>query len=202
MLRWLPLGVGLAFVSTACALDVHGLGAEVPADDGGAPATPVDAGSPPSADAGSTPESGAESGADEASAAADAAPGPESGTTADAASDGGSPCDDDGDGHAATGPACGGDDCCDHDAKVHPGQQGYFTAQSACGGYDYDCDGKESTQYAGSSCQWSSFSCSGDGFAAPVPACGAFGTFTSCSLPWYNVFSCTGSDAQQAQACR
>jgi hypothetical protein len=111
-------------------------------------------------------------------------------------------CDDDGDGYLALDAACGGTDCCDQDAHVHPGQTSYFTKPGACGGYDYDCDGKESPQYGAASCLWSSFSCSGDGFAPPVPGCGDNGTYTSCSVPWYDVFSCTGSNGPQAQGCR
>jgi hypothetical protein len=111
-------------------------------------------------------------------------------------------CDEDGDGYLAMGTACGGTDCCDQDAHVHPGQTSYFTMPGACGGYDYDCDGKESPEYGAASCQWSGFSCSGDGFAPPVPGCGDNGTFTSCSVPWYDVFSCSSSNAQQAQGCR
>jgi hypothetical protein len=212
MLRWLALVAGLGFVSSACALDVRGLGDESPADGAAAGTPPGEAGSNGTgSDAGGGGGADAASGPDEgvdapllpvldAPGAPDAEDGPV--PTEDAAPEAGSPCDQDGDGHLAIGVACGGDDCCDHDAKVHPGQAAYFTTAGACGGFDYDCNGKESPEYGAASCAWSTFSCSGDGFAAPVPACGLVGTFTSCNLPWYNLFSCTGSDAQQAQACR
>jgi hypothetical protein len=36
-----------------------------------------------------------------------------------------------------------GGDCCDIDARVHPGQTLYRTAKSACQNYDYDCSGTE-----------------------------------------------------------
>ena len=114
----------------------------------------------------------------------------------------GSVCDVDGDGYLAMGTACGGTDCCDTDAHVHPGQTSFFTKPGACGGYDYNCDGQETPEYGATNCQWDTFSCNGDGFAAPIPGCGVFGTFTSCSIPWYDVLECTGSNAQQAQGCR
>jgi hypothetical protein len=203
MVRWLALAAGLAFVSAACALDVRGLGGDLP--DGGPRVTPPDqdAGAPGLDEGGSADAPATSEGTADGPSAIPDAPGyVDAGDALAASPEAGSTCDEDGDGHLAMGPACGGDDCCDHDAHVHPGQVAYFTSAGACGGFDYDCDGKESPEYAGASCQWSSFACSGDGFAAPTPACGATGTFTSCSLPWYNVFSCTGSNAQQAQACR
>lgn len=122
----------------------------------------------------------------------------------DASSEGGMSvdCDQDGDGHEAIAAPCGGDDCCDTDAHVHPGETAYYTTPGNCGGFDYDCDGKDTPEYGGASCSWNTFSCSGDGFQPPVPACGVYGTFTSCSIPWYNPLTCDGSNQSQAQACR
>jgi hypothetical protein len=199
----------------ACALDLNGLGAALPGDDGGARApTQEDAtadqsvGEPDGVEAGEEagemeaegPEAQG-SGDDGATSTADAVSPADAAAAGDAHAEAGSVCDEDGDGYLATG-GCGGNDCCDTDAHVHPGQTSYFTKPGVCGGYDYNCDGKESPEYGATNCTWSTFSCSGDGFAAPVPACGAFGTFTSCSIPWYDPLTCNGSNAQQAQGCR
>jgi hypothetical protein len=63
--------------------------------------------------------------------------------------------DEDGDGYGSAPLSVCGDapapgdavtedgDCCDVDANVHPGQHAYFSAPSACGAFDYDCDGTE-----------------------------------------------------------
>ena len=168
---------------SACALDMSGLGAPLPADDTGATAPPREAAA---ADQSVALPEGIEAGDDDA-VAPEASPGPEDGdasssmvdavSTADAGLDSptgvGPGCDEDGDGYLAMTSACGGNDCCDEDKHVHPGQTAYFTDPGACGGYDYDCDGKESPEYGAANCQWSTFSCNGDGFAAPIPACGA-----------------------------
>lgn len=52
-----------------------------------------------------------------------------------------SECDCDGDGYESI--ACGGDDCDDQDARVHPGQTEYFAEPSENPevGFDYDCSG-------------------------------------------------------------
>lgn len=63
----------------------------------------------------------------------------DSGTTAPDDDANAGDCDVDGDG--ATSEACGGDDCDDQDADVHPGQERYFTEASERRGFDYDCDG-------------------------------------------------------------
>ncbi len=225
MVRWVALAALAGAVGTACALDMRGLGAGQVGDEGDAPGT-ANAGSsgsvqPPqdaagaeeggvsssgaSGDDGGDDGSGSSGGADatgtlplDGAPAADgppdvAAPKPEAGPVT---------CDQDGDGHLAEGAACGGDDCCDTDKNVHPGQTAFFTKPGACGGFDYDCSGKIVEQYGAASCSWDAFSCSGDGFAAPVPSCGQSGNFTSCGVPWYDVFTCHGSDAPQVQGCR
>lgn len=48
------------------------------------------------------------------------------------------PCDQDGDGFISIG--CGGDDCCDIDPDVFPGQTEWFDSPNACGSWDYNCD--------------------------------------------------------------
>jgi hypothetical protein len=214
MVRSRIFAVAWGVLLSACALDLSGLGADLPSGEGGGGGTgasgfeasmadqstapqDIDGSETTETDAqGSTPDGALVDGVAPAEAS-DMSDGPVS----DAHSDGGSLCDEDGDGYLAIG-ACGGTDCCDQDAHVHPGQTSYFTQQGACGGFDYNCDGKETEEYGAASCTWDTFSCSGDGFAAPVPGCGDVGTFTSCSIPWYNVFSCTGDNGQQTQACR
>ena len=53
----------------------------------------------------------------------------------------------DGDGYKGIGPilcrpsASKGDDCCDTDGNVFPGQTQFFAASTLCGGHDYDCNG-------------------------------------------------------------
>jgi hypothetical protein len=195
MVRRPLLAAVWGLIASACALDMGGLGSSVPAEGADSSASRLEAATVDQS-AGEPDEAEAQGG-DASTAPAEAADAPP-GADAPAV---GPACDQDGDGARAMG-ACGGDDCCDEDAHVHPGQTSYFAEQGACGGYDYDCDGQETPEYGDASCQWSSFACSGDGFAPPVPTCGAFGTFTTCSPPWYNVFSCAESDAQQAQACR
>ena len=57
--------------------------------------------------------------------------------------------DNDGDGYGVC-PNCDivngcthdGDDCCDSDANVYPGQTKYFSSINNCGNWDYDCSGK------------------------------------------------------------
>lgn len=34
-------------------------------------------------------------------------------------------------------------DCCDFDPRAHPGQTEYFQSVNSCGGFDFDCDGRE-----------------------------------------------------------
>lgn len=48
-------------------------------------------------------------------------------------------------------------DCCDLDAQAHPGSAGWGIEPTACGGFDYNCDGSISEQYttSGSICTYS-----------------------------------------------
>ncbi|HVU50695.1 MAG TPA: hypothetical protein VHL80_08400, partial [Polyangia bacterium] len=106
-------------------------------------------------DAGDLETAAADAGDAQAAAAAGGAP-----EAAATPSPGSSPCttyylDEDGDGYGAVplsdcdgspppfGYVAVGGDCCDVDASVHPGQLASFTAASACGSFDYDCDGVE-----------------------------------------------------------
>ncbi|MCZ7680270.1 MAG: hypothetical protein M5U28_16490 [Sandaracinaceae bacterium] len=70
-------------------------------------------------------------------------------------------CDDSGE--AASSVPSG--DCCDSDARVRPGATTYYTSatsQSACGGWDFNCDGVATLQYTGrqdTGCNWDGDSC-------------------------------------------
>ena len=111
----------------------------------------------------------------------------------------GSSCDQDGDGHLAAGPPCFGDDCCDSDPDVHPGQTAYFTTPSQCGGFDYDCDSVATSEYGIASCAWAGLGCAGDGFVDST-ACGATAPFTVCAMATF--LTCVGSVGSLTQACR
>jgi hypothetical protein len=75
---------------------------------------------------------------------------------------------------------CAGD-CNDKDPLVNPGQTSYQTAASSAS-YDYNCDGKETQEYPSLvNCQLVGPTCSGDGWSGTVPACGATGSFQTCS---------------------
>jgi hypothetical protein len=119
-------------------------------------------------------------------AVADGAPGPSS-------------CDVDGDGYLATGAPCFGNDCCDIDSDVHPGQTQYFRSPSQCGSYDYDCDGIATPEYAVASCQWVGLGCTGDGFV-DITACGVTAAFTVCTAT--SALTCTADVGSLIQACR
>jgi hypothetical protein len=107
------------------------------------------------------------------------------------------PCDLDRDGHRATG-ACGGDDCCDYDGRAFPNAQAYSETASACGSFDFDCDGQESRRFSQEACKLGFFACSGDGFAHDT-ACGASADYVTCS---YAGFSCNQDTAPRIQPCR
>jgi hypothetical protein len=110
-----------------------------------------------------------------------------------------SSCDRDGDGHLAAGAPCFGDDCCDTDPNVYPGQTAYFTAPSQCGGFDYDCDGAATPQYGLANCAWAGLGCAGDGFVDST-ACGATAPFSVCAST--GLLTCAASVGSLTQACR
>jgi hypothetical protein len=90
-------------------------------------------------------------------------------------------------------------DCCDTgDAAktVHPGQTGWFTMAGPCGGFDYDCDGTTTMQYAtAGACDLTACTA---GFVATT-ACGAMGDFQACDGA---VPIVCAAPAAQAQGCR
>jgi hypothetical protein len=174
---------GAPIVFGAAANDATAIGAE--SDDAGAEEDETGNGDAAPDAVAANPADGASS-----STAADA-------LAQDAATD---PCDQDGDGHKAMGLTCGGDDCCDGDPNVYPGQTTYFATPTACGGYDYDCDGIATTQYGLASCQSSVLSCSGDGFNQ-ITACGVEASFSVCASSAL-LSPCTASVGTLTQACR
>lgn len=106
--------------------------------------------------------------------------------------------DGDGFGRELLGKQCGGPtrsdvttkggDCCDLDHRVHPGQTGFFSFASACGGFDFDCNGSTIADDAspeGITCAspvCGAGSCSpGTGWQTTRPACGSSGTYKSCT---------------------
>jgi hypothetical protein len=91
------------------------------------------------------------------------------------------PCDRDHDGHRAVGGICGGDDCCDFDPIVFPGQTNFFAAANACGNFDFDCDGKQASQLDRAGCHIANFQCVGDGFGDDTK-CGDEADFFTCDF--------------------
>jgi hypothetical protein len=169
-----------------------------------------------------------EQGSSSSSGGLDAASGDSSGgsdsdavddSPAEAPTGDGGPCDQDNDGYRSNSSACGGNDCCDTDANVHPGQTSWFTQQSNCKTFDYNCNGKNEPAYSSNlSCVlvWSvgcipvcgaaSCLCKGQscttGYPGPDPGCGNAFQFDDCKPA--NAFSCTPTTLvqSQAQACR
>ncbi len=178
----------------ACALETAGLGSrDDGALDGGASSdAAIDAVSTGTADAATFLADANAIDATDGNVAT-----PDAWTPADAG-DAGGPCDLDNDGHRQTGTTCSGDDCCDSDPRVHPGQTTFFVTRNACGTFDYDCNGQENLESGSADCKLGFFTCSGDGFAAST-ACGVTATYTSCA--WAG-FSCNHNDDMRQQRCR
>lgn len=115
------------------------------------------------------------------------------------------PCDKDCDG--ARNTACGGDDCCDGDPNVYPGQQGFFTSKNACGDFDYNCDGDEQKELGlGQACSRPAFQNRCDphteGFKGKVPECGLPGIkFIGCTGRTWNG-GCESVEEAVIQGCR
>lgn len=134
-------------------------------------------------------------------------PGPGDGGTFDAAgagsSSGGSSsggpdaataCDQDKDGFASK--ACGGDDCCDDDARVHPGANDWQSGPGGCGGFDFNCDGREEQRYGVKNCHMG-LGCEGTGFDQDT-ACGVSAAHTWC----LGILRCNELGDTQTQQCR
>ncbi len=114
---------------------------------------------------------------------------------------GADPCDMDCDGVLA--PSCGGDDCCDSDPDVFPGQTEFFETANECGDYDYNCDGDEQKRGgAGDVCERKAFSCEEkQGFVGFVPNCGDRGAWVRCTS-WQAFGGCDSDFQERVQSCR
>jgi hypothetical protein len=67
-------------------------------------------------------------------------------------------------------------DCCDSDARAHPGFTPFYTTPTNCGGYDYDCNFRTDQQYFIGSCSSPPACTAGQGFLEPTD-CGQSGVF-------------------------
>ena len=173
--RFLGVFVATAVLVTACGLDVSGTGGGSGASS--APTRP-DAAAPDASNVGPVGS---------VDASLEASP-------SDAPAAEASACDLDADGHAAK--SCGGDDCCDNDARVHPGADWQGTA-AACGSFDFNCDGKEEREHGVKGCHVSGI-CQGDGFDQDTP-CGAQAGYATC----LGLFVCLGEyPDSRTQRCR
>lgn len=172
----------------ACGIETQGLGPNPPPDtsttptagSGGTDDPPVTTPAGPTPD---PPDGGANQSDGSAQGHVDSGP-----PTGEA-------CDGDHDSHLAV--ACGGDDCCDTDANVHPGVTAYFDTKNACNGFDYDCNGAEAFEFQLAVCKAGFLACSGDGFAVETP-CGLRAEFTTCS---WSAFACAEGKTLQTQRC-
>jgi hypothetical protein len=93
--------------------------------------------------------------------------------------------------------ACGGDDCCDNDARVHPGATDWQSSADACGSFDYDCNGQVEKQTPVANCQMTILGCQGSGFNQDTP-CGADAAHTWC----LGIAACNPLPDTQTQKCR
>jgi hypothetical protein len=159
-------------------------------------------------DTGATSETGADGAPDTGPDAAtdgggDAAP-VDSGHDAggDSGPDAAVNCDQDLDTYHAEGGTCGGNDCCDTDNKVHPGQTAFFPSANNCGSFDYNCNGKNDPQYAISiSCGGTgALGCTGGPGYMTDPGCGNPGTYYQC-VPNGALACKPGSPVTQVQGC-
>jgi hypothetical protein len=98
-------------------------------------------------------------------------------------------------------------DCCDRDQLVFPGQTAFFPTASACGTFDYDCDGLATPQRAvvttAPVCQGLILSVCNQlvppGWLAVVPGCGQTGTYLTCNQ---RVDPCVTLATASTQSCR
>ena len=103
-------------------------------------------------------------------------------------------------GSAPAGWVATNTDCCDAGdtmKQVHPGQAGWFTTPSPCGGFDYDCDGIAVAQFAvGGGCDAALPATCTAGFVADT-GCGATAGYQTCDAA---LLVCA-APASQTQAC-
>jgi len=105
-------------------------------------------------------------------------------------------------------------DCCDRDARAHPGQVNYFNIASFCTGFDFDCDGAATREFTllaaptGRCIYPTETTCNAasdlSGWLEGVPGCGVGGTqLTGCF--WFPSGlgpACTFTPAGEIQSCR
>lgn len=109
---------------------------------------------------------------------------------------GSDPCDKDCDGFLAV--ECGGDDCCDEDHNVFPGQTKYFGEPNRCGNFDYDCDGTEEEYLGKGVACHNNWGCKHTkGLVGTIPSCGEEGTYLTGCSGW-----CTNREETRTQTCR
>lgn len=100
-------------------------------------------------------------------------------------------------------------DCCDTELRAFPGQTTFFATASACGGFDFDCDGsatREDTSAnacaSSGACATGDRECLGDGevgWSGSTPACGASASYvTSCSA----MAACSPATCPGCTICR
>ena len=96
------------------------------------------------------------------------------------------------------------DDCCDTDADAKPGQVAYFTMETDCGGFDFDCSGTEEVQFTGfGGCTCNDPNCSQTpGWSGAEPSCGGPGDRVSGCTGEPCSATCTPMTTSVAQGCR
>lgn len=96
-----------------------------------------------------------------------------------------------------------GGDCDDGDQRVNPAQQQYFSSPRANGGgYDYNCDGRETPQHPQAvNCATATPSCKdAAGWIGSVPACGEAGSWASCEKEGQDCV--VDNTSRRLQSCR
>ncbi len=98
-------------------------------------------------------------------------------------------------------------DCCDTDARAHPGVVAYFTtARTGCGGYDFNCVSGTELQYPSTE-SLNCSSCPGSGGAGwrlgvGIPGCGIARDWAANCWNAPPLFNCTEMISTQTQGCR
>ncbi|MBI5490838.1 MAG: putative metal-binding motif-containing protein [Deltaproteobacteria bacterium] len=93
-------------------------------------------------------------------------------------------------------------DCDDDDSDAHPGQELFFAAPAASGGFDYDCDAEETPSHDVPAGDCSACTAPGERWLNAVPECGRSGTLLQCN--WSSGSGCTEAHRwlDTSQECR
>ena len=98
-------------------------------------------------------------------------------------------------------------DCCDRDANVHPGSNVWRSRASACGTFDFNCDGRQEQRWGPANSQYkcNKFErCQADDVGwtgSPTPKCGQSGSWANGCIG--NAFSCWWRNHhERLQECR